>query len=389
VIPLLLFLAAQPEHVVLWHSYRAKEKEALEELAARWNAQPDVPRLELLSVPYDALADKISAAVPRGHGPDLFIFAHDRIGDWAESKIVEPIEFYVDEALCDRFLRKTIDALTYGDSLYGLPMAFKSAALVYNQKLVPKPPATTAELLALGRRLTDRRAGRYGLVYENTRLYFHSPWLHGYGGEVFGADGQLHVATPEAVRALEFARLLGGPDGIVPPEASGILLSTLFDDGKAAMVLAGPWFIGEIRPGLPFGVAPLPIVSETGRPAEPFLSVEAVLLSSQSKNKPAAFRVMEYLTSDGAALVRAEHARQTVANVATYSEPTVARDPVVAAFRAQLDHTHAMPGTPEMRIAWAPYDMAIAQVVALGGDSKAALAEAEQKIRDYLRGAHR
>ena len=386
---LLCALLADPGTVVLWHSYRANEKDALEQAAAKWNAQPDVPKLELLAVPYDALADKITAAVPRGHGPDLFIFAHDRIGDWAESHILEPIEFFVDEALCDRYLRKTIDALVYGDSLYGLPLAYKSAALFYNKALVTKPPTTTAELLELGRRLTDRKAGRFGLVYENVKLFFHAAWLHGFGGEVFDERGQLHVVTPAAVRALEWARLLGGPDGIVPPETSGVLLSTLFNEGKAAMAMSGPWFVGEIRPGVSYGVAPLPIVSETGRRAEPFLGVEAVLMSAYARDKKAAFRVMQYLAGDEAALLRARTARQTVANVAAYRDPRIAKDPLIAAFRQQLDDARVMPGTPEMRIAWSPYDMAIQQVVALGGDPNAALREAEQKIQAYLKGARR
>src|SRR4030095_11882555 len=43
---------------------------------------------------------------------------------------------------------------------------------------------------------------------------------------------------------------------------------------------------------------------------------------------------------------------------------------VIAAFRQQLDDARSMPGTPEMRIAWSPYDMAIGQVVALGGEPR-------------------
>jgi arabinogalactan oligomer/maltooligosaccharide transport system substrate-binding protein len=374
---------------VLWHSYRAKEKEALGELAARWNAQPDVPKLELLAVPWDALADKISAAIPRGHGPDLFIYPHDRLGDWAESHVIEPIEYFVDEALCDQYLRKTIDALTYGDSLYGLPLTYKSTALFYNKALVSRPPATTAELLALGRQLTDRKAGRYGLVYENTRLYFHAAWLHGYGGEVFGPDGRPHVATAEAARALSYARLLGGPDGIVPPETSGVLITSLFNDGKAAMFIAGPWSVADIRPRLGYGIAPLPIVSETGLPAEPFLGIEAVMMSARARDKAMAFRVMKFLTSDESALARARVARQTVANRATYRDEHVAHDPAIAAFRDQFDHARLMPATPEMRMAWGPYDLAISQVVAMGGDPLTALREAEQKLVTYLRGAGR
>ena len=36
-----------------------------------------------------APADKLAVAVPRGNGPDLFIFAHDRLGDWATSGLLE------------------------------------------------------------------------------------------------------------------------------------------------------------------------------------------------------------------------------------------------------------------------------------------------------------
>jgi arabinogalactan oligomer/maltooligosaccharide transport system substrate-binding protein len=384
----LTLLTAQPT-VVLWHSYRAKEKEAIELVAARWNAQPEVPHLELLAVPFDALADKISAAVPRGHGPDLFVFAHDRIGDWAESHVIEPVEFFADEAVCDRFLRKTIDALTYADSLWGLPLAYKSTALFYNKALLPRPPATTDELLEVGRELTDRKSGRYGLVYENTRLYFHAAWLHGFGGQVYAPNGRLDMVSQPAIDALAFAQKLGGPGGIVPPETSGVLVTSLFNEGKAAMFVAGPWSVSDMRPGVAFGVAPLPIVSATGRRAQPYLGVEAVLMSAWAHDKAAAWRVMEFLTSDESALLRVAVARQTVANQAVYADARVTRDPIIMAFRKQLDDARPMPGTPEMRMTWGPYDSAVSKVVAYGGEPLAALREAEQKIRAYLAGAHR
>ena len=37
-----------------------------------------------------------------------------------------------------------------------------------------------------------------------------------------------------------------------------------FNENRAALVVNGPWFLGEIAEGVPFGVAPLPIVSATG-----------------------------------------------------------------------------------------------------------------------------
>ncbi len=372
--------------LLLWHAYRAKERLGLEKTVALWNAgaRGQNPPIKLLAVPYDAFADKITAAVPRGHGPDLFIFAHDRVGDWAKSKVVEPIEFWMTEKHADTFLFKAIDALCYGDSLYGLPMAFKSTILFYNKKLVPTPPRDTNELLAIGKTLTDRKGGQYALVYDNTKLYFHATWLHGFGGTVFSKTGTLRLDSPAAADALAFARVIGGPDGIVPPESTSTLTTTLFNSGKAAMAISGPWMIGELKAGLDVGVVPLPVVSKTGKRAGPFLGAEGVMMSAQCKRKASAFAAMTFLTSDRAALLRAKTARQPVANKAVWSDATIKADTLLMAFLEQQKHAKVMPGTPEMRLVWSPYDMAIQKVIVSGAAPKKALAEAAREVRRYL-----
>jgi arabinogalactan oligomer/maltooligosaccharide transport system substrate-binding protein len=75
-----------------------------------------------LAVPFDAFADKITAAVPRGKGPDVFIYAQDRLGGWIEAgNTVEPLDFFLDAPTKGRFLPTTLEAMTYGGSTYGLP----------------------------------------------------------------------------------------------------------------------------------------------------------------------------------------------------------------------------------------------------------------------------
>lgn len=69
--------------LVLWHSYRGQEKLALEQLVARFRKQHQ-RAVETVALPHQAYAAKLNAAVPRGHGPDLFIFAHERIGTWVQ-----------------------------------------------------------------------------------------------------------------------------------------------------------------------------------------------------------------------------------------------------------------------------------------------------------------
>src|SRR5512138_3649099 len=155
---LALPLAPRAEDLVVWHAYRGGEKAAFEKVVAAYNARPSTKvKVTTLAVPYDAFADKISAAVPRGKGPDVFIYAQDRMGGWIEAgNTVEPIDFFVDDAVKRKYIPTTIQALTYRGSLWGLPLDYKVITLLYNKKLVKAPPRTTAELVTLGKQLTNK-----------------------------------------------------------------------------------------------------------------------------------------------------------------------------------------------------------------------------------------
>jgi arabinogalactan oligomer/maltooligosaccharide transport system permease protein len=374
------------EAVVLWHSYAGEERAALEEVAAAINERSTEFRLVLVSVPHEALADKLTNAIPNGNGPDLFIYpGHDRIGDWVAGGLIEPIEYYVSDATADRFSPDAIGAMAYQGSLYGLPLAVKSVALYYRTDRVDQPPATTDELVAMGRRLTA--GGRFALVYDNADLYGHAAWLHGFGGRLFDSRGQLTIDTPEAIAAAHFAQQIGGEGGIVPPGMTGTLVSTLFNEGKAAMAISGPWLQAELKADVPWKVASLPTVSATGQPAAPFLGAEGVFLSTRAHDMDAAFAIMDELASDDSALRRARRGRQVVPNRAAYREPDIGGDPVLAAFQAQAEHAVPMPATPAMRMVWTPYETALQRIIGQGADPAATLGAAEREIAGYLDGA--
>lgn len=373
---------ARSPGVVLWHAYTGLERAALEDTAARWTEQhPDRP-LTLVAVPHDSFADKLTNAIPRGNGPDLFIFADDRIGAWAEAGVIEPIEFWVDDARADRFSDRAMSALAYNGSLWGLPLAVKSVALYVRTDLVDVPPKTTDELLALAPMM--QRRGGYALAYPNVDLYGHAPWLHGFGGKVLDDDGTLAIATPEAAEAMAFARQLVAK-GVAPADTQLPMVASLFNAGKAATAISGPWFIPDIAPNVPWQVVTLPVISPTGKPMTPFLGAESILMSAYARDKATAFAVMDALTSDEAALVRAREARQVVANPAVYRDPDIARDPVLRTFRDQLEHTVPMPKLEAMRMVWSPYQNALGEVLAGRGDPSQQLEAVEREVEGYLK----
>lgn len=365
--------------ITLWHAYREEEQAALEQLVSAYNARGGPVTVEAAPVPYDAFVDKISVTVPRGKGPDLFIFAHNLIGEWASTGVIEPITPWAPADLLKQFIPSTVKALVYEKSLYGLPLAYKSIVLFYNRQLVPNPPKTISEMLQIAKSATQADQGKFGLVVEAAKLYFHAPWLFGYGGALFDESESPRVDGAESVAALQFARRLVRDEGIVPPGLTGFMIASMFSEGKAAFALSGPWFRGEIGKDIDFGVTTIPVL-DNGTPPKPFLGSEAVLLSKMSANKPEAMDFARFLASDTSALVRAKVGKQPVANVSVYENPEIQADPMMAVFKAQAQNAVIMPSSPAMQAMWSTYDTALQKAIFGDMDPALALAEAQTKI---------
>jgi arabinogalactan oligomer/maltooligosaccharide transport system substrate-binding protein len=380
-------VAAQGARLVVWHAYRGGEKAAFEKVIATYNARPTTRiKVDPLAVPFDAFADKVSAAVPRGKGPDVFIYAQDRMGGWIEAgNTVEPIDFFVDDALKKKYIPTTIEALTYRGSLWGLPLDYKVITLIYNKKLLATPPRTTAELTKVGQSLTSKAAGKFGLAWAYNDFYYVASILNGYGGAVFGPGTRPTLNAPANVKGMEQLQAWNRA-GFMPAEPSVALITSLFNEGKAAMVFSGPWFLGEIAPGIDYGLALLPAISEAGgQPMRPWMTVEGVFIAAPSKQKEAAFELVKYLTDVESARVLALEGRFTPAVKAVYDDPAVARDAQIASFKRQVEVAVPMPNVPEMTMVWSPATTALNKINA-GASAQGALDVAQRAVEKDVAG---
>lgn len=379
---------AQPANeLVVWHAYRGAEKTAFEKVVGLFEKSPAAKGLKVstLAIPYDAYADKISAAVPRGKGPDLFIYAQDRLGGWIEAgKTVEPIDFYLDKPTRDRFLPGMLDAMTYKGGVYGLPLNYKSITLIYNKDLVKAPPKTSGEMIALAKTLTKADSGRYGLAYWYTNFYFHAALMNAFGGSVFDKDGKLTLDSPATAASINQMITWFKKDAVLPPEPSEALVASLFNEGKAAMVLNGPWFVGEIGKNINYGLAVLPVVDAAKKPMKPWLTIEGAYVAASSGKKEAAYELAKYLTSEEAGLVLALEGRQLHTNKAVYADKRVSADVVLKAFHDQLANAEPMPNRPEMTMVWSPATTAMNKIVKGNATTEAALKEAAGTINDGI-----
>ncbi|WP_226701844.1 extracellular solute-binding protein [Microbulbifer elongatus] len=352
------------ETLNLWHSYRGAERTAFEALIDDYNQSQSEIQVKALAVPFGGYADKLSAALPRGQGPDLFIIAHDRVGGWASAgQTVAPIDRYVSERILRRFPDKLLDAMTFAGDLYGLPLNFKSPALILNTDLIQTAPATTDELVALARRHTERSSGRFGLAYSYTEPFFHGALMNSFGSGPFDRGGSLNLDSEANVRSLEMLTRWVQQDQILPDEPTSTLVTSLFNQGRAAMVISGPWMLGEIAPQVNYRVEPLPINSETGQPLAPWVAVEGLFLSPWSSNPKAAVAVMDFLTRRQSAEKMAIEGGQLPANVSAFEHPRIANDETAMAFRRQLEAAVPIPNLPAMALLWVPLENVLKKVV--------------------------
>lgn len=394
-VPLLLTLAlgvsapvlAQKE-LVVWHAYRGGEKEAFEKVIAAYNAAQAGKGVHVstLAVPYDAFADKITAAVPRGKGPDLFIYAQDRLGGWVEAgNTIEPIDFYLDKPTKDRFIPSTLEAMTYRGSIYGLPLNYKVLVQIYNKKLVPTPPRTSGELVALSKKIGDPATGRFGVAYQYADFYYHAALMNGFGGGVFGAGNKPTLNSAQNLKAIDLLMRWTEKDKILPAEPSVALITALFNGGNAGIVFSGPWFLGEIAKNIDYALAPLPTLDEAGgTPMRPWMTVEGVYIAAPSKNKDAAYDLAKYLTETPQAKTLALEGRQTPANKVVYEDPKVAADPVLSVFRKQVETAVPMPNLAEMTMVWSPATTAMNTILKKAATPKAALDEAQKQVEERI-----
>jgi arabinogalactan oligomer/maltooligosaccharide transport system permease protein len=366
---------AERPSVAVWHSYRGAEEAALVDLARRYERAAGV-HVELLAIPFEAYSAKLDAAVPRAHGPDVFIDAHERLGVYRQDGVVAPAGDAFPDADAGRYDAVATAALTEGGARWGVPLATKCLALYVNEELAPPGPVASIEELAA------RRAGLsadvYPLAYEAENPYHHAAILGGFGGALLTPDERYGFVGDAAVRSILHVKELTDAR-VVPQEPSGALVKQLFASGRAVAAIDGPWLAGDLGAGVRFRVQPLP------PPLRPLLTVEAAMLSPSGAERPEARAFARWLGSEEAALIRATQGRQIVATASAWGDPRLAGDRLLTAFHAAVPGATPTPTSTRMRAAWVPAQEAMRRVLRGETPAGAVLEEGRRRFDDALR----
>jgi arabinogalactan oligomer / maltooligosaccharide transport system substrate-binding protein len=369
--------------LTLWHGWTGAEADTLNNvILPAWTAANANVKVQALAVPFDQLKTKFTTEASTG-GPDLLIGPLDWVGELATGELIKPLDDMVTDEVSGSFIPAVYDALKFDDKQYGLPESFETVALYYNTDLVPKVPANTNEVYSMS---ADMAQGMYGLALYSD-FYHPAGYLFGFGGELFDDENKSIINSPETVEFLNWIKQFGegGKPGLFQ-QNDDATISSLFKEGKAAMVMNGPWALGDYAGALgkeKVAVAPLPLISEKDdAPPKPFLGVKHIMMGNNIEGDQAtlAFEFMKFFTGPESAGPLATEAGHLPANTAV----DVSVDPVAQAFVKQGESVTPMPSIPEMGQVWTPAGNMITTVISGDATPEDAAAKAEEEINQLI-----
>src|ERR1700759_2209833 len=82
----------------------------------------------------EKITDTFPIAAQAGKGPDVVIWAHDKVGEWADAGLISTID--VQDKFRSKFFSKSLQAVMHRDRMWGYPIALETVTLIYNKALL-------------------------------------------------------------------------------------------------------------------------------------------------------------------------------------------------------------------------------------------------------------
>ncbi|KGE72421.1 extracellular solute-binding protein [Spirochaeta lutea] len=334
------------------------------------DANPNVI-IEVVQKDTEALREDFQTASLAGSAPELLWTVSDHAGPFLAANLIQPVDAMFNA-------NNFIETVIVNNNAYAVPIsAGNHLMLLYNKSLVPNAPKTTDELISVAQGLTT--GDMYGLVYNATEPFWLVPWLGGFDGKVFAADGVTPTLNTKAMRdTLQFLADLEFEHGVVPAESDYGTMDTLFKEGKAAMLINGDWSLGDYQGilGDDLGVAKIPTVSATGSDPAPYTSGKYFMVAEgvSGAKLDAVKSFIQFATSEAAMKEMVETLVRLPARLTTLQDPLVTSDPILKGSAEQLATGTPQPTNVEMRAVWDAMKPEMNAVLAGTKDAAAAAA---------------
>ncbi len=333
------------------------------------------------------ITDNFPTAAQMGKGPDIVIWAHDKVGEWADAGLISPVEVHHDTR--EKYFPQAWEAVTHKDRVWGFPISLETVTLIYNKKLLDGPPPKSLdELPALDEKIKQQHPGVTGILWDYKSAYytwgiFASAGAYIYAKNANGYDlGNVGVANSGAVEALSKILSLV-QSGVLPKSVSYSAAEDLMSQGKLAMMISGPWaWANLMKTGIDFGIAPVPGCDD--HPSKPFVGVSAAYINRSSSNQDIATEFIEgYLISEEGLKAMNDAKPIGIPSLISYAEELDRENPLLKEMKICVEQGEVMPNIPEMGRFWTAVGSALQLATNGQATVQAALDEAAESMRKH------
>ena len=341
--------APPPEVIVVW----AEEKvaTALDPLVGAYEAAAGVD-VEVVVYDFGAIRTDVQTAGPAGEGPDVFLGAHDWVGELAANGVVSPLDL---GSVASDLYDVGVTAFSYGGEVYGFPYATEAIAMFYNADLVDSVPTTWEEAKAA----CDTAGTELCVGTPSNDAYHNHPFVASAGGYVFASAGGFDASdvgldNAGAIASAEYLDGLVKNGTVYSADYSGAMSN--FQEGRALFWMTGPWGRGDAS-AVNYGVGLIPQFD--GNAATPFVGVRGAMVSSFSdKQVLAQSFILDFFATVEVQQAMYESDPRLPATKSLFAIVEAA-DPIAAVFAASASNGIPMPNIPEMGSVWGPMADAI------------------------------
>lgn len=323
------------------------------------------PKYKSLKIVYEPVAStdsraKIELDGPAGVGADIFVAPHDHIGALVNGGHVKEntmANFKAD------FIPAAQKGASYKGKVYGYPIGIETYGLFYNKALVKEPPKTWDELKAFAKGFNDKSQNKYACVWEVGNAYYDIIFMEGFGAELFGPNGndrhQHNINSAAAIKGLKYFQNLRKEILDVPAaDMSGDFCNSSFAEGKAAMVITGPWKIADYNAlGINYGITTIPAFPGESNPPASFSGVRLAFVSEYTEYPEEAKAFAEFICSKAAL----EQRYQITKQIPPRRDISV-NDPSSQGILEQSKYAKPMPTIPQMNTYWSSMNAAFSGV---------------------------
>lgn len=349
-------------HVEFWGLGR--EGEVVAELIPEFERRNPGIRVDVQQIPWTAAHEKLLTAHVGDALPDVAQMGNTWIPEFHTVGALEDLTPWIARS-------RVVDERDYfpgiwetyriGDAIYGVPWYVDTRVLFYRTDLLAaagfdRPPQTWSEWVEVCRRLKATAAGRRDF---HPILLPTNEWPQ---PVILAMQKGAQFVTPDARASFDRPFLSGFEFYLdffrngYAPVASNAQIANLyqqFAEGEFAMFVTGPWNVGELRRRLPesmqarWSTAPMPTPDGEPYPGLSLAGGASLVIAKASKNKAAAWRLIEFLSEPEQQVRFYEKSGDLPARKSAWDHERLASDGKIAAFRRQLERTVALPRIPE------------------------------------------